>query len=69
MAEGKKGRKIGRKKRKPAQMRYVLSGRLQANRAKKAARHEKRLAYFAKRRAKKLAGGSGTPYKAAPIDD
>lgn len=57
---GKKGRKIGRASRKPAHKRYVASGKRDENRKRRQKRHEKREAYFAKRRAAKKEIDDGT---------
>ena len=41
--KGKKGRKIGRCKRKPSNIRYTLEQRWKINKKKKQARHKKRV--------------------------
>ena len=43
-------RMVGRKKRKPAQQRYVMSGRSETNKEKRIARAKKRIKRLAERR-------------------
>lgn len=45
-----KNSKIGRKKRKPAQRRYVAEGRYHKNKARRLAKAAARLDYFKRRR-------------------
>jgi hypothetical protein len=47
---GKKGRKIGRQKKKPSHIRYTMERRWETNKAKRAAKIAKRLAKKAARK-------------------
>jgi hypothetical protein len=55
MAGGQKGRKIGRNKARPSQMRYTQSKRWVANKARAIKRHTRHMAKAAIRRIMRLA--------------